>query len=126
MSAMQRNKGSRGERELLALLSDELGIVITRNLQQTRSGGADALDVPGWAIEVKRQETLSIASWWAQAARQANDLQRRPVLFYRQSRRPWKAVVDLHHVLPGTFPTPGNLAEIALDAACQIIRESLP
>ena len=126
MSAMQRNKGSRGERELFALLSDELGIVITRNLQQTRSGGADGLDVPGWAIEVKRQESLSIPSWWVQAARQADDLRRRPVLFYRQSRRPWKAVMDLHHVAPDIFTAPGSLCELALSDACTVIRESLP
>ena len=126
MSAMQRNKGSRGERELFALLSVELGIVITRNLQQSRSGGADGLDVPGWAIEVKRQESLSIPSWWVQAARQADDLRRRPVLFYRQSRRPWKAVMDLHHVAPDIFTAPGSLCELALSDACTVIRESLP
>ena len=126
MSAMQRNKGSRGERELFALLSVELGIVITRNLQQSRSGGADGLDVPGWAIEVKRQESLSIPSWWVQAARQADDLRRRPVLFYRQSRLPWKAVMDLHHVAPDIFTAPGSLCELALSDACTVIRESLP
>jgi len=126
MSAMQRNKGSRGERELFALLSVELGIVITRNLQQTRSGGADALDVPGWSIEVKRQEALSIASWWTQTQRQAEQTGRKPALFYRQSRKPWRAVLDLHHIAPGVFTVPGSLCELALSDACLVIRESLP
>ena len=62
MSASQRNKGSRGERELFALLTEQLGVTVTRNLSQTRAGGADALDVPGWSIECKRQESLSLAS----------------------------------------------------------------
>ena len=126
MSKMQRTKGAAAERELFKLLGDQLGIAVARNFDQTWKGGADSLSVQGWAIECKRCEALSLASWWSQATRQAERTQRKPILFYRQSRRPWKAVVDLHHVLPGTFPAPGNLAEIALDTACQIIRESLP
>ena len=125
MSASQRNKGACAERELFGLLSGQLGIAVARNFDQAWMGGADTLSVEGWAIECKRQEALSIASWWAQAQRQAERTKRKPILFYRQSRRPWKAVVDLHHVLPGTFSTFGHLAEISLDAACQIIRESL-
>lgn len=126
MSASQRNKGAAGERELFALLTEQLGVTVTRNLTQTRGGGADALDVPGWAIECKRQEALSIASWWTQTQRQADALSRKPALFYRQSRKPWRAVLDLHHVAPGVFTAPGSLCEISLDAACQIIRELLP
>jgi len=125
MSKMQRTKGAAGERELFALLTEQLGVTVTRNLTQTRGGGADALDVPGWAIECKRQEALSIASWWSQAQRQADDLSRKPALFYRQSRKPWRAVLDLHHIAPGVFTAPGSLAEISLDAACLVIRESL-
>ncbi len=126
MSASQRNKGASAERELFKLLSEQLGIAVARNFDQTWKGGADSLSVEGWAVEVKRQEAINLKSWWSQATRQAEQTKRKPILFYRQSRKPWKAVVDLHHVLPGTFPAPGNLAEIALDTACQIIRESLP
>lgn len=125
MSASQRNKGAAGERELFALLTEQLGVTVTRNLTQTRGGGADALDVPGWAIECKRQEALSIASWWSQARRQADDLSRKPILFYRQSRKPWRAVLDLHHVAPGIFTMPGSLCDLALSDACTVIRESL-
>ena len=126
MSASQRNKGAAAERELFALLTEQLGVTVTRNLTQTRGGGADSLNVEGWAIEVKRQEALSIASWWTQTQRQADDLSRKPILFYRQSRKPWRAVLDLHHIAPGVFTAPGNLAEVALDTACLVIRESLP
>ena len=126
MSASQRNKGATAERELFALLTEQLGVTVTRNLTQTRGGGADALDVEGWAIEVKRQETLSISSWWAQTRRQADDLSRKPILFYRQNRKPWRAVLDLHHIAPGVFTAPGSLCELALSDACTVIRESLP
>ena len=126
MTKMQRTKGAAGERELFALLSEQLGVTVTRNLTQTRGGGADALDVPGWAIECKRQEALSIASWWSQATRQAEATGRKPALFYRQSRKPWRAVLDLSHVAPGIFTTPGSLCELALSDACTVIRESLP
>ncbi len=126
MSAMQRRKGQTGERELFALLSAELGLVVRRNVDQARQGGADGLDIPGWAIEVKRQEVLSIASWWAQAQRQADTLNRRPILFYRVSRKPWRAVLDLHDVAPDTFPMRGDLCETSLETACSVICESLP
>ena len=126
MSASQRSKGSRGERELFALLTEQLGVTVTRNLSQTRGGGADSLNVEGWAIEVKRQEALSIASWWTQTQRQAEQTGRKPALFYRQSRRPWRAVLDLSHVAPGVFTAPGSLCELALADACTVIRESLP
>ena len=126
MTKMQRTKGAAGERELFALLSEQLGVTVTRNLTQTRGGGADSLNVEGWAIEVKRQETLSISSWWSQTQRQADDLSRKPILFYRQSRKPWRAVLDLSHVAPGIFTAPGCLCELALSDACTVIRESLP
>lgn len=126
MSKMQREKGSRGERELFALLTEQLGVTVTRNLSQTRGGGADSLNVEGWAIECKRCEALSIASWWTQATRQAEATGRKPALFYRQSRKPWRAVLDLHHVAPGVFTAPGSLCELALSDACTVIRESLP
>ena len=126
MSKMQRTKGAAGERELFTLLSEQLGVIVTRNLSQTRGGGADALDVPGWAIECKRQEALSIASWWSQATRQAEATGRKPALFYRQSRKPWRAVLDLHHIAPGVFTSPGSLCELALPDACTVIRETLP
>ena len=126
MSASQRNKGAAGERELFALLSEQLGVIVTRNLTQTRGGGADALDVPGLAIECKRCEAISLAAWWSQAQRQAEQTGRKPALFYRQSRRPWRAVLDLHHIAPEVFTAPGSLCELALSDACTVIRESLP
>lgn len=93
MSAMQRRKGAAAEREVLRLLGDELGQVLTRNLQQTREGGADCICVRGFAIEVKRQESLSRPAWWRQACEQAERLGVEPMLLYRRSREPWQAFI---------------------------------
>jgi hypothetical protein len=125
VSAAQRNKGARGERELFAMLTLDLGVVVKRNLSQTRGGGADGIDVPGFAIEVKRQERLALPGWWAQAVDQAGD--KIAVLFYRQSRHPWRAVIDLYDLDPDTF-TDRHLesAVITYEAAVQFIRERLP
>jgi hypothetical protein len=93
VSASSRRKGQVAERELLALLSDELGERLERNLDQTRCGGADCIQVHGFAIEVKRQERLSRPTWWAQACEQAERLGVEPMLFYRRSREPWQALI---------------------------------
>lgn len=90
---MSRTKGAAAERELFKLLSDELGFVVRRNVDQARAGGADGVEVPGIAIEVKRREALSIPAWWRQTCKQAQDSKRLPILFYRQSRKPWSVVI---------------------------------
>lgn len=91
MSASQRRKGAAAEREVLKLLGDELGEALTRNLSQTREGGADCIAVKGWAIEVKRQERLSRPAWWFQACEQALRVGAQPMLLYRRNREPWTA-----------------------------------
>ena len=127
MSASQRLKGQRGERELHRLLSDQLGTIVKRNVDQARQGGADGLEVPGWSIEIKRCEKTAMRGWWAQTLRQAKLLERRPVLFYRASRRPWMAVVRITDLAPhiGKYDD-WETAEISLEAACSLMRETLP
>lgn len=115
MSASQRRKGQSAERELCRLLSDELGIEITRNVDQARQGGADCLTLPGYAVECKRQERLSRPSWWAQAVRQGVRHGVEPVVFYRRSREPWRALVGAQ----------GGYADVSMAEALDIIREKL-
>jgi hypothetical protein len=125
MSAAQRNKGACGERELFNLLTDNLGFVVKRNLSQTRGGGADGLDVPGFAIEVKRQEKLALSAWWHQTVEQAGP-GRTPILFYRQSRQPWRAVIDLSDLDPSTYTDPHiDTAIVSFDAAMTFMRERI-
>lgn len=108
-----RNKGASGEREFLALLGDELGEELKRNLSQTREGGADCTEVKGYAIEIKRQESLSRPKWWAQAVEQAERLGVEPMLAYRRNREAWKVWVK----------TAGKPREVDLIEAAGIIRE---
>lgn len=112
MSKASRDKGARGEREVLKLLGDELGEILTRNIQQTRDGGADCLAVKGFAIEVKRQESLSRPTWWRQAIEQAQRVGAEPMLLYRRNREQWKAFI---HTRDGKYRE-GTLQ----DAACAI------
>jgi hypothetical protein len=90
-----RNKGAAGEREALKALGAELGISLTRNLQQTREGGADCLVVKGFAIEIKRQERLSRPAWWRQACEQADRVGVEPMVLYRLNREPWRALIHI-------------------------------
>lgn len=93
MSASQRRKGAKAELEFLRLLGDELGKSLKRNLTQTREGGADCLCVKGWAIEVKRCESLSRPKWWRQACKQADAHGVEPMMAYRRNREPWTVFV---------------------------------
>jgi len=93
MSRMSRTKGAAGERELCRLLTGELGIEVRRNIAQARSGGADCLELPGFAIECKRTERMARPTWWAQAVEQGGKVQAEPIVFYRRSREPWQALV---------------------------------
>ena len=103
MGAAQRLKGQRGERELCRLLSDELGEEYTRTLDQVRDGGADLAQVGSFALEVKRAERLDLAKWWAQACRQAAEVELAPALAYRQSRQPWRFLVPLNPIMHGCW-----------------------
>ena len=95
MGAASRRKGATAELEIIGSLQLAIndtvpasGIVLQRNLVQTREGGYDVIGVPWLALEVKRHETLSLGVWWQQALSQACG--RVPVLAYRQNRTPWR------------------------------------
>lgn len=120
---MQRRKGQSGERELFGLLSDLLGTCVRRNVDQARAGGADGLDVPGWAIEVKRQEGGFKAAWWDQAVKQGGDSGRRPALAYRASRQPWRVRLWLESINDNFRG--GAWVETDLQTFAMIVRETL-
>ena len=109
MARMQRAKGQRGERELLALITKLLAdrgheLTLHRNHAQTECGGADCLDIPGVALEVKRQENIQIASWWRQAISQAKATSRLPVLGYRRNRADWAILVPTYAATGLDYP----------------------
>ena len=112
-----RQKGAEGEREVIKILTaltlevlndmdapaetrEKVMKMIQRNQNQTAVGGNDLTNTFGLSIEVKRQETLSVGTWWAQcvaAAKRNNEL---PVLMYRQNRKPWKIRTHVFLTLP--------------------------
>jgi hypothetical protein len=97
--ARSRNKGARGEREVIRMLQpivdtvcDDCGvgrIVLQRNLLQAHSGGHDLFGLEWLSLEVKRQERENVGKWWRQTLRQAQSWQT-PVLIYRSNYQPWK------------------------------------
>ena len=102
MSAMQRNKGKAGEREVAALIRDLTGWDVQRRVRQ-HDGDNDLVGVPGWAVEVKRHKAAGrgeIGAWWRQTVAQATRVAKStdegstglPVLFYRLDRGEWRAV----------------------------------
>lgn len=112
MSAANRTKGQRAEREVCAMLSEELGIKVQRNVDQARAGGADCVEIRGFAIEVKRREALSRPSWWAQTVKQADALGLEPLLLYRRSREPWRAMLYRHNADPADVPFEAAITHI--------------
>lgn len=106
------NKGKGGEREIVTILNsvleeiitereselnpeivDKLRRIVQRNQNQSAVGGSD-ISIFGLAVEVKRQETLSVEAWWRQACASANTNKDVPVLIYRQNRKAWHVVMD--------------------------------
>jgi Holliday junction resolvase len=122
-----RSKGQNGEREIVDAIEDvhkkvlaSFGIpypnkpICQRNQQQASVGGCDLIGTFGLAIEVKRQETLSINKWWEQTERQANAKQETPVLLYRQNRKSWKCVIEVF-LQEDVFSSKTVRAEISFD-----------
>lgn len=109
-----RQKGQEGEREIQRALEPivrrvlvKLGIpvpdkaIVQRNQNQSAVGGSDLSNTFGLAIEVKRQEQLSINTWWAQCATAAKESNEHPVLLYRQNGKKWRCVTLVWLPLPG-------------------------
>lgn len=107
----RRNKGAAGERELAALLSDELGFAVKRKLGQARDGGDD-LQVGRFRIEVKRHERLKIKEWCHQVEACCKPAEI-PVVAFRQNGEPWRAVIPLEQLvwLIREWHLDGNLQE---------------
>lgn len=104
MKINSRTKGQEGEREFCKWLEINMGLKgITRNLDQVREGGADILQVPGLAIEVKRQECINKKCWWEQAVKQALHTHRMPVVAYRQNRKKWKFCLPASLIIDGSW-----------------------
>ena len=108
-----RTKGRTGEQEIAEVLNLIVLTVLTvlnlptpakpiiqRNQNQSAVGGNDLINTFGLSIEVKRQETLAINSWWKQCEDSANRNNEIPVLIFRQNRKPWRVVLNTNIPVP--------------------------
>lgn len=112
-----RAKGADGERQVAKALNEIVQRVlavqewpaevvggatkcIQRNQNQSAVGGCDLSNVFGLAVEVKRQEQLSVNVWWRQCVDQAMRNKEVPVLVYRQNRQAWSVVMYMQAPLP--------------------------
>jgi hypothetical protein len=95
VSRAERDKGSRGEREVAAIFR-AAGFDLDRT---PNSGGLRILgDLYGaslpFHVEVKRQEIARPWAWWEQATTEA-PADTLPVVAFRRARSPWLAITDL-------------------------------
>lgn len=107
MGRSEREKGSRAEREFINEIQDELGDDffgdIDKNWNQREKTRFD-LKLGPFGVEIKRQEKLSLGSWWLEAVDQVAGTELMPLLAYRQSRQLWTIVlsmVDLGYLMTG-------------------------
>jgi hypothetical protein len=99
MGKASRDKGVRGESELVAILA-------ARGYHAERRGvGFDGDDLrirefPEWYSESRRRETLSIPAWMREIQEKAKARDcKTAVLFFRRSREPWAVCIPLEHFL---------------------------
>ena len=130
MTAMSRNKGSAGERELAHLLHAELGIAFQRNLEQVRSGGGDLIpNDPAFPflIEVKRRRSgwTCEAAWTAQVFKATENSALHPCVAYRFDKKAWRFRVWLDSVAEavGGHAVCGQWADMDIQGFCWVVRE---
>lgn len=94
-----RNKGKSGELEVAHLLWKH-GFTDAHRTQQFsgKDGTADVIGLPGFHIEVKRQEVLRIEKWCEQATNDAA-AGNVPIVVFRRSHQPWRVVLDFDQFL---------------------------
>lgn len=105
MGANPRTKGQSGEREIADMLNSIIAEVrkgeglavfdkrdepFQRNQNQSAVGGDDLTNPICLSIEVKRQEQLSVNSWWKQCLASSERFGNVPILLFRQNRKKWR------------------------------------
>lgn len=121
-----RQKGQEGEREVARAMNSIVETVLQkhkikvpdkpifqRNQNQSAVGGSDLTNPFHLAIEVKRQEALSINTWWKQCCTAAIADGAVPVLIFRQNGiRAWRCILRVDVPLGEGTHVSGVRAEI--------------
>lgn len=123
---MSRNKGKKGEREVIDMLQPIVDQVyeahglkppqLKRNQNQSDGGGYDIVGLPWFAPEVKRHETLCVDKWWAQCLAQADAGQAAVLLWRRNGERSW------HVRMMGYVGGPGTGLQVPVDISYEDFR----
>jgi len=99
MSASQRNKGARGELEVVELLKAAGWPRAHRNFGSGSAGGGDIARGPeGVTIEVKRRQKLDLPGAIRQAEEGAGERDV-PVVAHRRDGERWQATLPLEDLL---------------------------
>lgn len=131
MGKMARDKGARGEREVIELLQPIVDNAYKAagleppQLKRTSStqadgGGCDVCGIDWLALEVKRCETLQLDAWWRQCLAQAKPGQA-ACLVYRQNNRPWHARCYVQVATVGTVV----VVDMSIDDFCRYFADAL-
>lgn len=114
-----RQKGQQGERDVQKIHNDIIisvreknelqpfdirDLPFQRNQNQSAVGGDDLTNPFRLCIEVKRQEALSIGSWWRQCMESAARSGGIPILIFKQSHKAWRVMLlaDIPLQAPGS------------------------
>ena len=78
---------------------------VQRNQNQSAVGGCDLTGTFHFAVEIKRQESLSIETWWKQCTAAASALGQVPVLIFKQNHKKWRVMMPARIEVnaPGEF-----------------------
>ena len=92
-----RQKGVRAEREFANLLKQH-GFDARRGQQYSGIEGEDVVGLPGFHIEVKRRENVSLEDSIKQARAEAKDIDpdkdKIPIVAHRKNRGRWRVTMD--------------------------------
>lgn len=94
MGAMSQRKGRAGELELCRILNEN-GIPATPGDPLNYGTQPDISGLKGFHVEAKRAEKVQIASWMAQAERDAERFGGYPCVMHRRNREPWRVTLPL-------------------------------
>lgn len=94
----RKTKGAIGENEVKAILVAHGFPLCRRNFASGGQGGNDLIGVPGYGIEVKRQETTKPWEWYEQCKEAASPTET-PVVVFRRSHSDWMALLSFEDLL---------------------------
>lgn len=130
MAINSRAKGASAEREVAALIHEELGIRLNRNLEQYRSDEQGDLNgLPGWTVEVKHYAKANDfkPEWWKQVSVAADRNKEMPALFWRGNRQAWRVTVRLSSINSDiAFDLLQEPVTLSFRAWASLVRENLP